>query len=194
MKEEKLEIIEQDGVRLNKYTKERMERNKMKILHKFYILNKTGTLLDTILTTPRNLLQPDSPILTEALEDKECQKIFKENIKKDLEKCNEDDIMPLMHNIMSDLECDEQSIVGCIATAQKEREELMKGIQEDNVFKIAKSIWVLRVFTTAIVYYVEASGLFFEKTELDDMYKFLAVAAKTYAEQVIEIENLMYED
>lgn len=193
-KKENLKVIEQDGVRLNEYTKERMERNQKKILHKFYILNKTGTLLDSILTTPRNLLQPDSPILVEALEDERCQKIFKETIQEALENCNKDDLVPLMYDRISNLECDERNIVGCIATAQEERQELLKGIQEDNVFKIAKSIWALRVLTTAIVYFVQASALFFEETGLDDMYKFLIVAARTYAKQVMKIEDLMYEE
>lgn len=193
-KKENLKVIEQDGVRLNKYTKERIEKNQKRILHKFYILNKTGTLIDSILATPRNLLQPDSPILVEALEDEKCQKIFKENIQETLENSNKDDLIPFMHATISSLECDEQSIVGCIATAQEKREELIKGIQEKNVFKIAKSIWALRVLTTAIVYFVGASWSFFKENELLDMHKFLELAAITYANQAVEIENLMYEE
>ena len=188
------DILEQDGVRLPKYIKERMERNRRRISHKFYILNKTGTLIDSILATPRNLLQPDSPILVEALEDEKCRKIFKEKIQETLENSNKDDLIPFMYATISSLECDEQSIVGCIATAQEEREELIKGIQEKNVFKIAKSIWALRVLTTAIVYFVGASLSFFKENELLDMHKFLKLAAITYADQVVEIENLMYED
>ena len=85
MKKEENEIIEQDGIRLTKKVIETIERNKNKIIHEFYILNKTSTMIDSILATPRNLLQLDSPILAEALEDERCQEVFKkgqEEVKK----------------------------------------------------------------------------------------------------------------
>lgn len=189
----KNEIIEQDGVILNQETINLMKKNKMKILHSFYKLNKTGTMIDSILTTPRNLLQLDSPILTEALEDEECQKELKKSIAK-VKKMKKDDLPILMYDIVANLKCDENYIIKVIAIAQEEREELRKAISEDNVFKMAKSIWALRAFTTSIVYYVDASLSFFEGTELLDMYKFLKLAAEIYADQVMAIENLMYEN
>lgn len=193
-KKENTNVIEQDGVSLNKNVFNRMKKNKMKILSEFYTLNKTSAMIDSILATPRDLLQLDSPILAEALEDKNCQKVFKKSIQSDLKRCNKDDLIPLMYNIMSSLECSEQCIVWCISTAQQERAEFMKAIQEDNVFEMAKSIWILRAVTTAIVYFVDASKSFFKENKLLDMYKFLELAAKTYSVQVIKIENFMYND
>lgn len=193
MKKEENEIIEQDGIRLTKKVIETIERNKNKIIHEFYILNKTSTMIDSILATPRNLLQLDSPILAEALEDERCQEVFKKG-QEEVKKMKKDDLSPLMYDILTDLDCTERSIVKCIAVAQHEREEFRKAIQEDNVFKIAKSIWVLRAFTTSIACYVNASFSFFKGTELLDMYKLLELTSIIYADQVKEISHLMYED
>lgn len=187
------ESIEQDGVTLIRETINCMKNNKNKISHSFYILNKTSTMIDSILATPRNLLQPNSPILAEALEDEECENEFKESIER-VKNMNKDDLSPLMYDIVTNLKCNENHLVNCIVMAQEEREELRKALVEDNIFKMAKSIWVLRAFTTSIIYYVSASVSFFEGTELLEMYKFLELAARTYADQVIAIENLMYED
>ena len=193
MKKEENEIIEQDGISLTKKVMETIERNKSKIIHEFYILNKTSTMIDSILATPRNLLQLDSPILAEALEDERCQEVFKK-CQEEVKKIKKDDLAPLMYDILTDLDCTEQSIVKCIAVAQYEREEFRKAIQEDNVFKMAKSIWVLRAFTTSIACYVNASFSFFKGTELLDMYKLLELTSIIYADQVKEISHLMYED
>ena len=193
MKKEENEIIEQDGISLTKKVMETIERNKSKIIHEFYILNKTSTMIDSILATPRNLLQLDSPILAEALEDERCQEVFKK-CQEEVKKIKKDDLAPLMYDILTDLDCTERSIVNCIAVAQYEREEFRKAIREDNVFKMAKSIWVLRAFTTSIACYVNASFSFFKGTELLDMYKLLELTSIIYADQVKEISHLMYED
>lgn len=193
MKKEENEIIEQDGIRLTKKVIETIERNKNKIIHEFYILNKTSTMIDSILATPRNLLQLDSPILAEALEDERCQEVFKK-CKEEVKKMKKDDLPPLMYDILTDLDCTERSIVNCIAVAQYEREEFRNAIREDNVFKMAKSIWVLGAFTTSIDCYVDASFSFFKGTELLDMYKLLELTSKIYADQVMKMSHLMYED
>lgn len=193
-KKEELDIIEQDGVILTRTIKERMQRNQRKIVKKFYILSKTSTLLDSILTTPRNLLQPDRLLLGEAAEDKKCQKIFNKDLQGDLEGHTKDDFIPIMYDIMSKLECNENSVIYCISAIQQEKENFAKAIQENNVFKMAKSIWVLRTFTTALLYIVGSTSSFFNETELDEMYKFIAGASKTYAFLVKEIEKLMYEE
>ena len=193
MKKEENEIIEQDGISLTKKVMETIKRNKNKIMHELYILNKTSTMIDSILATPRNLLQLDSPILVEALEDERCQEVFKK-CQEEVKKMKKDDLPPLMYDILTNLDCTEQSIVNCIAVAQYERKEFRNAIREDNVFKIAKSIWVLGAFTTSIACYVDASFSFFEGTELLDMYKLLALTSKIYADQVMKMSHLMYED
>lgn len=189
----KNKVIEQDGVSLNQKIINRMEKNKMKILHSSYVLSKTSMMIDSILATPRNLLQIDSPILTEAFEDEKCQKEFKRQ-QEAVKNMNRDDLPILMYDIFTDFKCNETNIIGLIAKSQKVRENLMKAIQKDNVFKMAESIWVLRVYTTLIVYLVDSSKSFFESAELIDMYKFLSCAATTYAQQVFDIEHFMYED
>lgn len=190
----KNEIMEQDGVSLNQKTINCMKKNKRKILQKAYILGKTSMMTDSILATPRNLIQINSPILAEALEDEKCKKEFTNSIEEFKKSNKEDYFSPLMYSTLAMLKANETHLVNCIAIAQEEREELRKALAEDNVFKMAKSIWALRAFTTSIVYYVTACTSFFNETGLDDMYKFLIEAATTYADQVIEIESLMYKD
>lgn len=190
----KNEIIEQDGVSLNQETINCMKKNKRKILQKVYILGKTSMMTDSILATPRNLLQMGSPILAEALEDEKCKKEFTNSIEEFKKSNKEDNLSPLMYSTLAMLKANETHLVNCIAIAQEEREELRKAIAEDNVFKMAKSIWALRAFTTSIIYYVTACSSFFKETGLDDMYKFLINAADIYANQVMRIESLMYED
>lgn len=187
----KNKIIEKDGVRLNQKIINCIKKNSSKILQGLYILNKTGFMIDLMLTIPRNLLEIDSPLLAEALEDEKCKKEFM-NIIDEYKQCNKDVLSPLIYDIVTNLKCDKNCLLTCISIVQQEREELKKAISENNIFKIAKSIWALRAFTTSIAYYVLSCESFFEKTGLNDMYNLLLVASEIYVNQVVKMEKLMY--
>lgn len=189
----KKKVMEKDTICLTPSMINCMKRNKENISHEFYILNKTSTLTDSILTTPRNILQTNSPILAEASEDEECQKIFKK-LQEDARKQNRKSVNQHIYDVITNVKYDEIHILRTLATIQESIKRLMKAIQEDDVFKIAGSIIDLRVSTTCMIYFVMSSQPFFESMELLDMYKLLWGAAKIYADQTRKLENLMYED
>ena len=99
-----------------------------------------------------------------------------------------------MYSVIMELDCTEECIIRIIGMAIKQREDLLNGLKEKDVFKIARSIWLLRSATASIIWFVIASQAFFESTELTDIYKLLSLAAEIYADQVVELENLMYKE
>ncbi|HJJ05423.1 MAG TPA: hypothetical protein OIM45_06225 [Clostridiaceae bacterium] len=167
----------------------RILENNSHLCHGLMILNITTLMQKSILLLPKNLLEQDKLFIGEAFEYEKSQKSFSEFVDS-LNKTEE--VAVSVYEALTNISYNEYYFMLCIKGIEFERNELLENMLNDDAYGIAKNISRLRGLSTAIFFFVDCSKPYFEDNDFLEIYSFFKLAAKSYADQIYILEQILY--